>query len=314
LFAAILMLLGVIGGLVAGEIWARGSKPMPPTPVVRGNGLHTIDNVPVWETSTSRENRACVEQHPERLRVLFFGSSISYGFQLRPEQAFTSLLEKRLNAARPNPGFCVLNFSQVSFTSQQKLAVASVEVPRYRPALVLWEGWNEFAHFVMLGGSAYDLRGYALGPGGFPGIRGIPDGLNQYLFLHSRLFEYLTLVLGRRDMAVDEQKLAQDRLDRLAAMTEAVGGKLAVYACPALDRPFTESTHLPNGTMDTFVQKHHVPRYFLRHELAGQDYQDLRMDPCCHFNAKGQEALAPIFERIVLDTLDGKEPPAFSDE
>lgn len=316
LFVSVLILLGVAGGLAVGEAWARAANPRPPTPVVRGHGLHLIDGVPVWkwEETNPRENRSCAEEHPERLRILFFGSSISYGFQLTPDQAFTTLLEKRLNAARPNPGFCVMNFSQISFTSEQKLAVASVEVPRYRPALVMWEGWNEFSHFVRLGDSAYDLRGFALRADGFPGLFGVPDGMNQFLFLHSRLYEYLTLVLGQSDTSTDEQTQALGRLDRLAALTASVGARLAVYTCPSLDRPFTESTHLQNTVMNTFAQEHHVPRYFLRHELADHDYQDLRMDACCHFNAQGHQVLAPIFERIVLDTLDGKEPPPFSDD
>lgn len=166
----------------------------------------------------------------------------------------------------------------------------------------------------MLGDAAYDLRGYAFRADGFPGLFGVPDFLNRFLFLHSRLSEYPTLVAGRRDTTVDERRPAHDRLERLAAITGSAGSKLAVYTRPSLGRPFSESPHFVDPTMDAFVQEHHVPRYYLRHELLDQDYQELRLDPCCHFNVKGQEVLAPIFERMVLDALDGKAPPPFSDE
>jgi hypothetical protein len=313
LFAAVLTLLGGAAGAGAGEIWARVAKPRPPVQIVRANGLHNIGNTPVWEPSTDRENRECVEAHPERTRILFFGSSITYAFNMPREQAFTTLLEDRLNALRPNPGFCVLNFSQVSFNSQQKLAVASIEVPRYRPAVVMWEGWNEFGNFVLLGDAAYDLRKFVLRADGFPGIRGVPDFLNRWLFLYSRLYSYLTLSVGQRDDSLDELGPARDRLERLAALTSAAGSRLGVYVCPFLNRPFSEPTKLPNGPMDEFVRAHHVPRWFLRRELIDQDYLALRMDDCCHFNPQGQQVLAPIFERMVLAILDGKPAPSWTD-
>lgn len=310
LFAFISVCIGLTLGLGAGELWVRREKPRPPIQIVRGQNLHTIGDVPVWEWSTDREPRACAEAHPERLRILFLGSSITHGFSMPAEAAFTHALEERLNAARPNPGFCVMNFAQPGFTSQQKLAVGSVEIPRYRPALVLWEGWNEFGNFVVLGDGAYELRYYVRRADGFPGIIGVPDSINRFLFLNSRLYEYLTLRIGEQDETIDEQGPARNRLERLVKITDSVGARLAVYDCPRLDRPFREPpSPLSNGLMEDFVRVHKVPLYSLRRELIDQDYLKLRIDDCCHFSIEGHRVLVTVFERIVLELIDGKPAP-----
>src|SRR5258708_14923881 len=208
----LLLTLGVVLPLVAGEVWVRWKKPRPPIQIVRNFNLHTIDGTPVWEWSTDREPRACAEAHPERLRIMFLGSSIAHGFSIPAQDAFTYALERRLNEERPNPGFCVMNFAQPGFTSQQKLALGSVEIPRYHPALVLWEGWNEFGNFVLIGDAAYELRRQVRRSDGLPGLRWVPDGLNHVLFERSRFYEYLTLRFGAQALTIDEIGRSQARL------------------------------------------------------------------------------------------------------
>src|SRR5260370_38656832 len=118
------MVFGLLPGLASAEIAYRVIRPMPPMQLVRGYGLRLADGVPIWEYATDRYNRGCVAAHPERTRVLFFGSSITYGSGLSLNEAFTTALEARLNAARPSPGFCVLNFAQCGFSFEQKHVVA----------------------------------------------------------------------------------------------------------------------------------------------------------------------------------------------
>ena len=133
--AIALIVIGLGVGLAIGELVLRRGTWRPPVQIIRGFGLHSVGGIPVWEQSDDRQNRACVEEHPERTRVLFFGSSITYGTDLTAAEAFTTALQARLNEVRPTPGFCVLNFAQPGFAFDQKFAVAQVEVPRYRPAL-----------------------------------------------------------------------------------------------------------------------------------------------------------------------------------
>jgi hypothetical protein len=297
------------------EAAVRILNPQPRVQLVRHESLHTVDGIPIWDRQPDRENRECVEQHPERTRIAFFGSSITYGTGMRPDQSFGVALEARLNELRPTPGFCVLNFAQPGYAFGQKLVRAEMELPRYRPALVMWEDWAEWHEYALLGDTAYGIHGYRVRPDGFIGMARVPDPLNRFLVLHSRLYDYSVIAIGERlkpmppeaDMADEFYAgpfLAMPRLVR------SVGAKLALYPTPPLDRPFRDQDVEPpdwHTRLVNFAKRRRIPVYPLEHELVAEDHLRLRQDPCCHFNAEGHKALVPIMERIVLQQLDG--PP-----
>src|SRR6185436_5712383 len=138
------MIVGLLAGLLMIEAFVRLFHPRPRAQMVRGHGLHLIGDVPVWESTTDRYNRECAVEHTERIRVLFFGSSITFGSDLRADETFTTSLEPRLNRVSPTPGFCMMNFAQSGFSFEQKYAIARREATRYRPALIMWEDWVEW--------------------------------------------------------------------------------------------------------------------------------------------------------------------------
>jgi hypothetical protein len=278
--------------------------------MVRGYGLHLVGKVPVWEYSTDRYNRQCAVEHPERTRVLFFGSSITFGSGLRADETFTTALEARLNHVQPKPGFCVMNFAQAGFSFEQKYAVARSEAERYLPALIMWEDWVEWMDYSMIGETAYGTSGYKIRPDGFIGMAGVPDVLNRALLLHSRFYEYLTLAAGegipRPEGDLEARAFAATRLPRVVQLAQDLHAKLVLYPTPPLDRPFSETTaSLPDwhAILVDFGRAHGVPVYPLQRELIDQDYLRVRQDPCCHYNAEGHRALVPVMERIILEQL-----------
>ena len=301
--------LGLAVGLGLAEITLRIARPTPPVQLVRGYGLHAVDGVPVWEYASDRHNRACVEQHPQRTRILFFGSSITFGSGLRADETFPTALEARLNQLRPSPGYCVLNFAQAGFSFEQKYVVARREVARYRPALIMWEDWIEWMDYSLIGETAYGTSGYFVRPDGFIGIAGVPDALNRILLLHSRLYEYLTLTFGERSgPAVGDpmRAFARNRLIKVPQLAQSVGAKLVLYLAPPLDRPFADSAASPpdwHAMILEFGRQHGIPVYLLQRELVHEDYRELRLDSCCHYNAAGHRALAPVMARIILEQL-----------
>jgi hypothetical protein len=308
---AAVVLTFMVGVLATTQVVTFGGKPMPPVQIIRGNGLHVLSGAPVWDGTTDRQHRACADEHPERLRILFFGSSITWGSGVQPEEAFTVELERRLNAAFPTPGVCVMNFSQAGYSFQQKYAVASVEIPRYRPALVLWEDWNEwFVDYRMLGDSAFDLHGLALSPDGFPFVKGVPAWANRFLYLHSHLYQYLTLSftprLPPRNLEETLTEFFNGPFARVPALAASVGARLALYPAPPLNQSFADVVASPPAWHKAFVafaRQRGIPVFPLEDALAGEDFEQLRLDPCCHYNARGHRALVPVFERIVRDIL-----------
>jgi hypothetical protein len=306
------VLVALAVALAIAEAVVRVAKPRPPVQIVRGPRLRLLDGVPVWGHVTDRENRECVEQHPERIRVLFFGTSITFGSGLTAAEAFTAQLQERLNRARPVPGFCVLSFAQPGFAFQQTLAVARVEVARYQPALIMWENWVEWRDFALIGDTAYCIKGLRVRPDGAIGVKGVPDTLNRVLLRRSRLYEYVTLVAGERAPLLSEDEYARrflaDRLAQVPELAQSVGARLAFYLAPPLDRPFPELVASPPGwhtELLAFAQARGVPAYLLQQELVDLDYRAVRADICCHYNAAGHRALVPVMERIVLRQLDG---------
>ena len=299
--------------LLAGESWVRIYKPQPRVQMVRDPTLRVVDGVPTWDREAGRMNRECAELHPERMRILFFGSSITYGSGLPADRAFAPALEARLNELRPTPGFCVLNFARPGFSFEQKFLSARAEVVRYRPALVMWEDWVEWMDYAVIGDTAYGTHGYRLRPDGFIAIDGVPDALNHFLFLHSRLYDYLALAFGAREPreeTADVTAFVRDRLVRVPRLAQSTGARLVMYLAPPLGQPFRDTDVSPpawHRLLLDFAGRVHVPMVKLQHELVDEDYLKLRLDPCCHFSAEGHRALEPVMERIVLQALDG--PP-----
>ncbi|MFN8643464.1 MAG: hypothetical protein U0802_18045 [Candidatus Binatia bacterium] len=305
------MIAGVVAGLLLAEWSVRALKWTPPAQIVRGYGLHAVDGVPVWEQDADRQNTGCVEAHPERTRILFFGSSITFGVGLEAAEVFTAALQQRLDAARSVPGFCVLNFAQPGFAFQQKYAVARAAVARYRPALILWEDWVEWPEYRLIGDAAYRVDDLRLRADGYVDLAGVPDGLNRVLFRHSRLYEYLALTFGERVPRPPGPwglpAFFDTHLAEVVQLAQSVGARLVFYLAPPLDQPFPVTDATPpdwHGLILDFARRHDVAAYRLQHELVDYDYLALRLDPCCHFNAAGHRALAPVMERIVREQLD----------
>jgi hypothetical protein len=222
---------------------------------------------------------------------------------------FTSLLERRPNDLRPDPGFCVLNFAQPGFGFEQKYAEARVEIPRYRPALLLWEGWSEWGPYRMMGDVAVNVRGYRLRPDGYVGMLGVPDRINHLLFDHSAFYRYADLALGEQGPDTETNTLVPEQaLEKVLALATSSGARLALYPSTFLDRPFAESVDNVDRSYLEFARQRGVPVYPLARELVNEDYRKLRLDPCRHFNAEGHRMLERIFEPIVLDLLDGRPP------
>lgn len=304
-----LVILGLVCGGGLAELYLRRVGWTPRTQIIRGNRMHLVGNAPVWGNE-ERTNRPCVERYPDRLRLLVFGSSISYGVDVAPDATFPALLEQRLNDAFPSPGFCVLNFSQPGFQFQQKIVVAQEEIPRYRPALILWEHWVEWREFRLFGDAAYSISDFRLRSDGFIGVPGLPGFLNQFLFLHLKTYQFIVIdyVAPRADgpSEADVTFALEARYLELIELARAARSKLAIYFAPPLDRPFEDTAASPNVTrklMTAFAGDHGIATYRLEQELIGQDFLQLRLDPCCHYNAQGHRALAPVMEKIVIDHL-----------
>jgi len=317
LFRGILVFCGLTMGLGAGEILIRWINPRPPVQVIRSDkvsfgAVPSADGTPVWHMLGDREHYSCAALHPERDRIMIFGDSIAFGSGAEPEPAFPALLEQRLNTQYPVPGFCVMNFATPGFGFDQSWAIAQQEIPRWKPKLVFWEIWGEGVRYVMLGKDAYSLAVYVKDRNGYPFLSFVPEALNWRLFLHSRMYQFAVLRWGatRNELSpAEDTAFLRSNYAKLTDFTRAHDVRLAIFFPSPLDRPFKQSIWnskpqwMWEHVYDQFSARD-VSVYDLPSELADQDFEELRADPCCHFNAQGHRVLAQRFEPIVANELN----------
>jgi hypothetical protein len=300
----------VIGALVA---WSTAGllRPAPPAQIVRASSLRTLHGAPIWGDDTSRQNRACVDAHPERARVLMFGSSVFFGVGLALEDTLGPLLEARLTELAPSPGFCVLNFAQPGFGFGQKQALARDEIDRYRPALVLWEELEEWTReYRLIGDAAFDVFGRAMDDAGVPFLTGVPAPINDALFTHLWSYQYATLRFGalapRSDGPPIAARFVAEELSRVIGFAAEHGSSVGVVVTPALDRSFAETVADPPPWLPGFVaalEERHVRVMLVQEALRDEDVAALRLDSACHFNAEGEHAQAPALAAFAATIL-----------
>jgi hypothetical protein len=118
--------------------------------------------------------RPCAEPRSGVRTVSLFGSSITYGTGLRPDQALGSRLEALL-AGSPGGPYCVGDFSVPGFGQQQEWARAREKVPETRPDVVIWEAWDPTKHYSVVGDVAFDARHRNVNDAGVPRFLPLPS-------------------------------------------------------------------------------------------------------------------------------------------
>jgi len=87
-----------------------------------------------------------VERGPNDLRVLCLGDSITFGWGVRYEEAYPTLLAELLRRAQPGREVYVLNSACSGYSAHQGLEMLRRRGLKYRPDVVtIWFGWNDSA-------------------------------------------------------------------------------------------------------------------------------------------------------------------------
>jgi hypothetical protein len=285
--------VGLGMALLLGE-WVAGEAPLPRIQVLPLSGpVRVVDGTPVWrasEGSEARENAGC-EGDP----VLLVGSSILYGSGLSATESLGPALQARL------PGACVHNHAQPAFTFDNQRVVAAEQVDAGAPPqVVVWEIWqNSVNRLDVIGDAAYNFGELVVDGGGVPSVLALGPGANRALFARSAMVRQLSVRLAprRTNHALQPrwQALADGPLRDALVALQAAGSTPLLALMPALDRPFAESAADPYvgyAPVRAMADELGLPVVDVAQALSGQPVEELRLDPCCHYNAAGQQALA----------------------
>ncbi len=298
---ALRFLLSILIFVVTAEVVVRVANPTVRHQVVRqseGLTLYEAHGQPVWEEGQSAERRhlQCPIDNPEAAITLTLGSSIFYGSGVEPADVFTQDLQEAYGTTR-----CVMNFAEPGFSMQNKLARAQEVLSSYPGADVLLEIWENDPHgYTMLGRSAYSLRTLPVDSGGYPRTLGVPAPLNGFLFRHSKAYEYASLAVDAPPNPRSEDELWREivvpQLDEMLALVRANGSSLRLMFMSKLSRPLNEQ--LGDGAYAAYpvardwADRHGISWFEAAELLQDQAVEEIRYDPCCHFNPKGHEVLA----------------------
>ena len=164
----------------------------------------------------------------------------------------------------------------------------------------------------MLGGVSYDLRRYRVDHEGYPVLwwLPIPGFVHQPLFRWSRAWEYTVLALGPEGERWGGVPPEFDEVKRLA---DACGVQLALAFLPELSRPFGEPPDVVDEThrsLKSWASTNGVPTVDVGQAFKGSyDHEAIRLDPCCHYNDAGHEALARLFLDWIPQLMPEPSPP-----
>ena len=290
-----IVVVAILAGLLVAEGLARVIGPEPGYGRLFSLGeapTRVVDGVTLWSEARPRATDADLQRaaRGDAVTVLGLGDSIMYGVGLAPEETYLEGARRAL-AERGEP-IEILNLAVPGYNTQQEDAVHKEIGDRLRPDLVLLHYWDDDGRtFRVVGGYVVDVGD--MSSDGRLVVRALPlpAALNDFLLVHSRLYELLTrwaVERDRRAAASDFGRVAPALADLNRRVT-AAGGRLVVLASPQLDGPRPR----PSGDL-SLLRRLGTAEGFevvdLSEWLPGVDPAAIRFDHC-HFNAEGHRLL-----------------------
>jgi len=293
--------------IIAAELVARwfnvGSE------FVRVNSLsgvptRTVDGVVLWDDAhprTSSEDIRRVAAARDAFKIVGLGDSIMYGTDQPKENTYLEHARGVLSTRSERP-VEILNLAVPGYNTVQENAVYKEIDGIIQPDLVLLHFWGDDIHqFRVSGGYVVDVGD--LSADGRLVVRAlpVPPRINDFLLLHSRLYDLLTHVVAAnrtRGQPPDWTTVSKPLAD-IHARVQRAGGRLIVLASPQFNGPRpTSPPDLP--ILRKIASEEGVEVIDLTEWLDGAETKDIAIDTCCHFNAEGHRRVGDHLVEYLL--------------
>lgn len=335
LFPALAATLALTAAALVAELAVRAINPTPRVQVFRPGdrtgaaGDRVMVNeggIPTWTfpDAAPRYNLDCPTRHPNAPRVLVLGSSIFAGVSIEPERVFTRLLDTQLFPGEP---VCVLNLAEPAYSFQNQAQVLRKHIEALQPDLIVWEMWsNSPWPYQMVGDTAYRFHSLIVGEDGTPNPLRTWPPLHRWLLPRSRVYELTVLTLATELHPAWNHRhvvgfTAGELRTTLRWVTEELQVPVLAVFCPKLDRSFeqqrdgrgtdddADAAYAHYRLMDQALQAIEVPTLHLDERFIelGVTPEQVRLDPCCHYNEAGQQVLVDAIAPTLRAML---RPPA----
>ena len=254
----------------------------------------TVGDVVLWQDDEPRADAADVARvaaAPDAYTIVGLGDSIMYGVGQSKNVTYLEQARQRL-AADGAPRFEILNLAVPGYNTLQEDAVHRELGATLSPDLVLLHYWSDDARlYRVVGGYVVDFGDMSADGRLVVRALPVPAAINDYLLVHSRLYQLLTqavIAYDRRVTPADWRRV-EVPLIALSDRVHAAGGRLVVLASPDLGgdaiRP---NNDLP--ALRRLAPAHGFEVIDLSEWLPGAAAADVRMDDC-HLNAEGHRRI-----------------------
>jgi len=290
-----LVLAATLAGLLVAEGLARWIGPEPGYGRLFSLGeapTRVVDGVTLWSEARPRAGDEDVARAAagDGVTVLGLGDSIMYGVGLGPEETYLERARRAL--VEGGASIEILNLAVPGYNTQQEDAVHKELGDRLRPDVVLLHYWDDDGRtYRVAGGYVVDIGDMSADGRLVVRALPLPAALNDFLLVHSRLYELLTRWAVERDRRAAPSDFGRvaPALSDLNRRVTAAGGKLVVLASPQLDgaRP------RPSGDLPLLRRLGAAEGFAvvdLSEWLPDVDSAAIRFDHC-HFNAEGHRLL-----------------------
>jgi lysophospholipase L1-like esterase len=262
-----------------------------------------VDGVVLWqddEPRASADDVARAAADHDAFTIVGLGDSIMYGVGQKREQTY--LEQARHALAEHGAGAVdVVNLAVPGYNTLQEDAVHRELGDRLAANLVLLHYWSDDARlYRVVGGYVVDVGDMSADGRLVVRALPIPPAINDFLLVHSRLYELLTAAViahDRRATAAEWSRVStplvalQDRVQR-------AGGRLLVLASPDL----AGNVARPNSDLPALRQlgaEHGFEVIDVSEWLKGVGAATIRLDGC-HFNAEGHRLLGEQLAQYLL--------------
>ncbi len=202
---------------------------------------------------------------------------------------------------------CVDNFAQPGFGVEQLWAVAREQVPETRPSVLVWELWDPQKHYSVVGDTAFDERNRATDARGVPVLPYVPEAAGDLLFRWSWGYQYAALALAPvlPPSSADRERIAWICGTVLPDVVRVAGlakTRVVMLAAARLGLPLDTPAEPDMGAVIACAERQGIEVLSIAELLADQRVEDIRLDTCCHLNARGHALLAErLVPRLGLD-------------
>jgi len=258
----------------------------------------------LWDDAhprTSSEDIRRVAAAPDAFKIVGLGDSIMYGTDQPKDSTYLEQARQVLSVRSERP-VEILNLAVPGYNTVQEDAVYKEIDGVIKPDLVLLHYWGDDIHqFRVSGGYVLDVGD--LSDEGHLVVRAlpVPPRINDFLLLHSRLYDLLTHVVAanRTRGQPPDWTLVSKPLADIHARVQRAGGRLIVFASPQFDRARpTSPPDLP--ILRTIASEQAIEVIDLTDWLDGAETKDVAIDTCCHLNAEGHRRIADHLVEYLL--------------